>query len=151
MGRTRFRLQMDGRTDGRQGDRYIPWTFRSGDKNGFTGESVIVLAAARTVTHKAAKTHRGGFFFNCALGWVCLTVHPHRNSNSVRFYNSFSLTQGHDIPIVNPIYPYTKYIRAMAFLMSTDLQGLDFPIVDPSSIRTLQPQISGPDIWNVSP
>ena len=29
MGHTRFRLQMDGR----QGDHYIPPTFRSGDKN----------------------------------------------------------------------------------------------------------------------
>ena len=65
MGRTRFRLQMDGRTDGRQGDRYIPRTFWSGDKNGFTGESVIGLAAARTVTHKATKTHWGDFFFDC--------------------------------------------------------------------------------------
>ena len=62
------------------------------------------------------------------------------------------LTQDIDIPIVNPIYPYTKYIKAMTFRMSTnDKKGLDLPIVDPSEIGTLQPRISGPDIWNVSP
>ena len=41
-------------------------------------------------------------------------------------------SQSHNIPIVNLFYPYTKYIRAMAFQMSTGKkQGHDLPIVDP--------------------